>query len=471
VSTGPYAFEGVRTQVRTLMREESIPSISIAVAQDGAIIWEESFGCADLTTSRPASPGTRYSLASVTKPITSTALMTLVERGEIDLDRPIDDYLGQHKLRAPLDHANEATVRRVANHTAGLPKHYQFFYDDINITPPSQEEFIQRHGLLVTVPGEIFVYSNIGYALLEYAIERVSGMSFAAFLTTEIFEPLRLRGISPVECVQQADAAVRYHDGHQVPFYDFAHRGASSVFMSAHDLVRFGIFHLNGWVDGQARRDLRQDSLQTMLASPVSTGAPLPEKSHYGLGWTLGEKHGLRRFGHTGSMPGVAARLFMYPQENIAIAILANAETPRLDEVEDRIVGSLLQSVTIDSGNPQWPGELTGLWTGFVTTNDTRSPIELEIKGPGRVEVKVSKLTHSRALRATFDARTAFLTVTGIMGDIGCADAARHPYELHFHLKLRDLNTLNGSVTAVSFAMQDRWGSALSYWTELQRYN
>jgi CubicO group peptidase (beta-lactamase class C family) len=100
------------------------------------VLWEEGFGWADRANRIPATPHTLYSLASISKPITSTGLMILQERGLLDLDRPIDDYLGDAKLTARVGSAADATVRRVANHTAGLPLHYQFFYADQPHRPP-----------------------------------------------------------------------------------------------------------------------------------------------------------------------------------------------------------------------------------------------------------------------------------------------------------------------------------------------
>src|SRR5437588_4214010 len=115
-------FGTVRELIRTRLVEQSLPSLAVAVAQHGAIVWEEGFGCADRENRVPASEHTMYSLASISKPITTTGLMVVKEQDKLDLDRPINEYLGEAKLKGR-DHHNaaEATVRRVANHTSGLP--------------------------------------------------------------------------------------------------------------------------------------------------------------------------------------------------------------------------------------------------------------------------------------------------------------------------------------------------------------
>src|SRR5215813_10504490 len=121
------AFDRVREFIKQQLTERRLPSIAVAVARDGQIIWEEAFGWADSEKRIPATAHTMYSLASISKPFTATGLMILKERGRIELDRPINEYLGKAKLHARVGDPAEATVRRVANHTAGLPPHYQHF--------------------------------------------------------------------------------------------------------------------------------------------------------------------------------------------------------------------------------------------------------------------------------------------------------------------------------------------------------
>jgi CubicO group peptidase (beta-lactamase class C family) len=187
---GHELFRQARERIQQGMVERSIPSLSIAVAQGNTLLWEEGFGWADRERRIVATPHTLYSLASISKPITATAVMILKERGLLDLDQPINDYLGDSKLHAWVGDAKEATVRRVANHTSGLPIHYQFFYQDEPYLRPPMGETIRRYGNLVTAPGERFQYSNLGYGLLSEIVELVSGKSYADFLREEVFLPL-----------------------------------------------------------------------------------------------------------------------------------------------------------------------------------------------------------------------------------------------------------------------------------------
>jgi CubicO group peptidase (beta-lactamase class C family) len=153
-------FGHVRALIHAGMVEHALPSLAVAVARDGEVLWEEAFGWADRAQRVPATPHTLYSLASISKPITATALMVLHDRGQLDLDGPVNAYLGDAKLTARAGDAEAATVRRIANHTSGLPLHYHFFYADEPYRRPPMDETIRRYGNLVMPPGERFQYSN-----------------------------------------------------------------------------------------------------------------------------------------------------------------------------------------------------------------------------------------------------------------------------------------------------------------------
>jgi CubicO group peptidase (beta-lactamase class C family) len=128
MEAGDDIFSPVRAKILESLEKTKVASIAVAVAKDGKIIWEEGFGHANLEKKVKASPGTMYSLASISKPITATGLMILVERGLVELDKPANFYLGEGKLTAYEGQASDATVRRVLSHTAGLPMHWNFFF-------------------------------------------------------------------------------------------------------------------------------------------------------------------------------------------------------------------------------------------------------------------------------------------------------------------------------------------------------
>jgi len=467
-------FDGLRVGIRRRMAEDQIPSLAVAVARDGEIIWEEGFGWADRENRVRADEHTMYSLASISKPITATGLMVLVERGLIDLDAPANRHLGPAKLKACVGNAREATIRRLANHTSGLPLHYQFFYEDETYQRPTMDETIRRYGRLISRPGETYRYANMGYGILDHIIARASEMDFAQFMRREVFLPLDMTHTS-VDIGPRLEkyAAVRYtSDQTPLPFYTFDHPGASAVFSSAHDLVRFGMFHLKQRTDDQ-KAILSEASIDEMQRPTAEISA----HSGYGLGWqiaTVGED--LRVVSHSGGMGGVNTLLTLVPKHKLVIVALVNTNTSLPRDVTRDIFEILApedagrwqesQNGTHDNDHDAETtlSDLRGDWSGHVETYAGELPIELSFKDSGDVHVRLGE-----QLKTLLDeARLEDGYLRGrFSGDIQTDDANRRPYHLHVHLKRRD-DVLNGSITAISLP-GSRAGNALSYWVEVRR--
>jgi CubicO group peptidase (beta-lactamase class C family) len=460
-------FEDIRAHIRAGLVDQSVASIAVAVAKDGKIIWEEGFGWADREQRRPATEHTMYSLASISKPITATGLMTLVQAGRIDLDRPVNDYLGNAKLRARVGNASDATVRRVANHTSGLPLHYQFFYADEPFRRPSMDETILRYGDLVAAPGERYQYSNLGYGVLDYLIERVSGVSYVEFMRREVFLPLGLTRTSVDIAPGLAQyTATRYgSDGLPLPFYDFDHPGASAVFSSAHDLVRFGMFHLKTHL-----RDQQAILSDAMLDEMHRRTADQPNGVGYGVGFGVREQNGYRFISHNGSMPGVATRMALFPQERLAVVVLSNARSDLSLDVADRIIANLLPkwrpTTYPEQAQPTFvaPDSLRGVWKGMLSTYTRQVPVELRFLSDGQVHAQVGDQLTALVNRPHLEGTT----FTGdLAARIGTPDTDRYAYTVSLSLQLRG-DVLNGSASAVAVE-SSRERNALSHWIELRK--
>ena len=98
--------------------------------------------------------------------------MILNERRLIDLDKPVNDYLGESKIQAYEGNVGDATVRRILNHTSGLPYFWTHLYEHELDKRPSWDEMIDHYGKIVSPPGERYIYSNLGMGILGYVIER-----------------------------------------------------------------------------------------------------------------------------------------------------------------------------------------------------------------------------------------------------------------------------------------------------------
>jgi len=449
------------------MAEHKIPSVAVAVAQDGKIIWEEAFGFANREKRIPATPQTMYSLASISKPFTATGLMVLKERGRIDLDRPINDYLGESKVKVRVGNPAGVTVRRVATHSAGLPWHVNFFYHDEPYRAPTRDETIRRYANTVTEPGEKWVYSNLGYGILDYVIERQSGKRYARFLRDDVFRPLGLTRTSvDIEPGLEKYQAVRYdEDGAPIPFYGFDHAGASAVYSSAHDLVRFGMFHLKARLPDQ--QSILSDAGIDEMQKPVIQSIP---NQWCTVGWysTLYPDN-RTAISHSGGMGGVATTLRLFPKEKIAIVVLTNSGNSQPGLIANQIIETLMPG-----GAPKPPPNtspapfkpaagLMGIWSGKIHTYQAEIPLTLEIKPDGDIHAQIGN--QMKTLLNWPDLTDGYLTGR-MMGDLGTEDTTRMRHILYLSVKLRG-NIMNGAVSAIAYGK--RSGNTLSHWVELKK--
>lgn len=462
-------FEPVRGFIRAAMLEHSVPSIAVAVAQQGRIVWEEGFGWADRERRIAATEHTVYSLASITKPITTTAMMVLVQQGRLNLDAPVNDYLGVAKLRARVGNERDATVRRLADHTAGLPSYQNYYYQDEPYPVPSMDESIARYANIVTEPGESYQYSNLGYGIIDYIIERIAEKPYAQFMRDEVFIPLGLTrtaiGIGPG---LDEYAATRYGgNGAPIPYYDFDHRGASAAFSSAHDLVRFAMFHLQTPQPDQSR--ILSNAIIDEMHRPTSrreTGGG------YGLGFETDDRDGHRMVSHGGSMNGVSTVMKMIPEKKIAVVVLSNSGSGLPESIADHIMSRLLPRWTVAAPR-KWepPGEsfetppvLLGIWTGVLVTRLKEVPLELHFKAGGDVHARVGDqfgLVRQLSFEGGhFSGRLA-------AARLGVPEADRDGARLDFSLRLRG-DVLNGSVSSVGH-FAPRLRHVLPYWAELSK--
>lgn len=469
-------LETIRQQIQNEIALRA-PSISMAVAQGNHIVWEEAFGWADREHQIRATPETMYTIGSLAKPITATAIMLLRDRGLINLDRPVNDYLGERQLVARIGNTSEATVRRVAQHTAGLPGYYESFYPDESGQPPTIDEVIRRYGILVFRPGERFHYSNLDYAVLGDVISRTSGKDYGDFVRDEVFLPLGMNHSCVITCQGLAKyRATRYlRVGSPLPDYTTPHPAASDVYASAHDLIGFAMFHMKIRPADQ-KQILSDDAIDEMQTRTVQMG-----DSSYGIGWVITQDaKGHRRLGHGGAGAGVDAQLTFVPENKLAVAVLVNTYDDGHPHIAGKIADGILDTFLADGRTSRWramldaimarlqkrsgiPATLGGKWMGAVHTYERDLPVTMWFNQSGGVEAQLdnqpkTSINNSRLQNGMF---------TGTFsGEIGTPDANRRRYGLEWDVVLRR-DVLNGVLYAVG--NPDSRGLLLGYWTELRR--
>jgi len=438
-------LERLRSLIRARLAAASVPSLAIAVVSDGQIVWEEAFGSADVERHIPATNDTPYYLASITKTITGAALLAVASRGAIDLDLPINKYLGRARLHSPLWDVNGATVRRVANHTAGLTTYYRTCETE---RACGVEDAIEKYGVIVHAPGAGFDYSNLDYGVLGDVLARVSKRSFASVLRDEVFRPLKMTSCGVSSPPPQS--AVSYDSGsHQPVLARFSDTpGASTAYCSVHDLAVF-----SQWMTANA------PLVETIRARPVPAGAG----QQYAFGWWLPDDYfGYRPLTGSGGTSFSSAALKLFPDARIAVAVLMNAGTGFADSIIDETLDEFVPTIRerraratavppISGAAPRVrplpDGDLIGVWAGVMVMPKEKRPLTLEISPAGDVRAAVDRkapapFTRGAAVRRRVGGRTAD--------------------DVDLGLELQG-SRLVGSATVSTPS------SALSYWVELRK--
>jgi CubicO group peptidase (beta-lactamase class C family) len=463
-------FTSARKLIQERMVADSLPSVSVAVVRKGEILWQEGFGWADRENRIPATEHTMYYLASVTKSITATAVMVLNDRKQLDLEQPVNDYLGSAKVSSPVWDPARATVRRVATHTAGLTTYARSCYRGPQDCRISADETIQRYGILFWPPGDHFDYSNLGYGILGAVVAQVSGKSYADFLRSELFWPLGMTHASlGIDPSLKKYTASRYSNELGLrPTAISGTPGASAVYCSAHDLAMFGMFQLKAHLPSQ-KAILSDASLDAMKEST---------SEQYGFGWWINKDlFGYRSVMGQGGTDDASATLQLIPSEEIAVVVLANTGTTLPSAVVNEVLSTLLppyrerRAKAEPAKPPEGPKNnlpspaLIGAWTGMIRTYRGNIPLTFSISSSGEVQAKLGSQLRTLLNNARFSKES----LTGLMsGDLGTVeDTGVDPYDLDFELYLRD-GAINGSVTTRPHA-GGRNFARLPYWVELKK--
>jgi CubicO group peptidase (beta-lactamase class C family) len=308
------------------MEKWNVPGVAIGV-YDGDDVEFHAFGIANFETGLPVAPETLFQIGSISKILTATLAMTLVDDGLLDLDAPIVTYVPELVL-ADGAAREQITARQLLTHTSGL---YGDRFDDQGTGDDALEKAVRAFGDLPqqTAPGELYTYCNAGIDLVGRAIENLLGQTFESAMEERVFDPLGLE-----RSTYFASEAIRHSVavGHEVGGEDgltvsdpwpIPRRSnpAGGVTSNVPELIRFAVMHLRDGAVGD-RRVISPESARAMRT--VQANADFTHDR--GLAWQLHPIGNLEVVEHGGATNGFMARLVLVPEQSYAIAILTNGE-------------------------------------------------------------------------------------------------------------------------------------------------
>ena len=309
------------------MRRDSVPSLSVAVINDGAVEWAKGYGAKRSGSSDSVVVSTLFQAASVSKPIAATAALQLVDDGRLTLDDNVNRWL--RSWRVPENEytaQRPVTLRGLLSHTAGLTVHGFPGYST-GTDLPSPVDILEGRGKtdpvrLDTIPGRAFRYSGGGYMVAQVLMQDVTGDRFAPMMEREVLGPLgmyRSTYEQPLpEHLERSAAHAHRDDGTPLEnrWETEPALAAAGLWTTPTDITRFALGIRDAY-EGAPGALLQQSTARKMLSE---------QKDNWGLGPEVYGEGDSLRFSHRGSNTGYRAFFVLYPETGDGVAVMTNSE-------------------------------------------------------------------------------------------------------------------------------------------------
>jgi len=359
--------EALDTIAKEEIEKQKIPGLVLVVVKGDAIAYAKGFGVANVETKEPLTPDHLFRVGSTTKMITGAAAAALAHQGKLKMDAPIGGYL--HELStSPL---GKLTAHQLLTHTAGLMDRTLMFgrHDDEALADNVRS---LQPDVLFTKPGEIYSYSNLGFAIAGRLIEVISGKPFADAVDSLVFKPLAMRRTTfrPTMAMTYplAQGHIKQNTESIISRPAADHSGywpAGSMFTSGNDFARFAMALL-GKGNGTLPPAVLEMITQPHVRSSASTGS-------YGYGIGVASINGKRVFSHGGARQGYSTYLIASPEaQTAAIALIhesgANPSRPAERAFEAIAGWSPREPAAGTRENSLKPEQIAGTYTQYTRT-------------------------------------------------------------------------------------------------------
>ncbi len=298
---------------------------SVLVARGSDVVFSKGYGSANLEWNVPNTPSTKFRLGSITKQFTAASILLLEERGKLKVTDPVQKYMPD----APTAW-DGITIFNVLTHTSGIPNFTSFpEYPKLSAFPITTEKIVAmfRDKPLDFQPGEKWSYSNSGYVLLGYLIEKISGESYAKFVQDNIFTPVGMKdsGYDSNSAIIERRAAG----------YEPTPKGPQNA-----EFVHMTIPHAAGALYSTTEDLLRWE--QALFAGKVVSAASLqkmttPFKDNYAFGLMVSTVKGHKVIEHSGGIQGFNTQMAFYPEDKLTVIVLSNLAPSAVGEIAARL--------------------------------------------------------------------------------------------------------------------------------------
>jgi CubicO group peptidase (beta-lactamase class C family) len=362
----PELTDKIDKLVTDTLAKSGVPSASVAIVKNGEIAYVKAYGDARLEPRTAATADMRYSIGSISKQFTATAILLLQEQGKLSLDDKVSRFIPD------LTRAKDVTIRQLLSHTSGYQDYWpQDYVMPMMLQPITADKIMDMWARkqLDFEPGTKWQYSNTNYVIAGVIVEKASGMPLLKFLSEKVFTPLGMKTVANIdqEKLGETDPIgyLRYALG---PLRPAPKEGKGWLFaagelaMPARELALWDISIMDQKVLKPA--SYQQFETEVLLKSGAST--------RYGLGVTVGSDGGHRSLSHGGEVSGFTAQNVVYPDDRVAIAVLTNQDAAGAAGPIAQGIGPLLLA-TDDPATPQKLAQARKIFEGLQAGTIDRS--------------------------------------------------------------------------------------------------
>jgi CubicO group peptidase (beta-lactamase class C family) len=316
--------------ISKFMAANSVPGVAAAVVLNGEEAWSEGFGMADLENSVPVTPQTLFRLASISKPITATAVMQLWEQGKLDIEAPIQKYCPAFPQKEfPI------STRQLMAHLGGVRHYRANAKEDLETNNTRHFDDPIAGGIqffandpLIAKPGTKFNYSTQGFTLVGCAVEGASGKEYVDYVQQNIFEPAGMVNTCWDDRFRVIPHRTRFYSKSKSgvvqnsEYLDSSYKIPGGGWLSsADDMASFEVAMLADRLVKRSTRDV--------MWTPQHASGPVGVEDHnrgYALGWGVGNAAGVPDVGHGGGQQGTSTFIMLAPGQKAGVVVLINMD-------------------------------------------------------------------------------------------------------------------------------------------------
>ena len=330
------------------MGKNCIPGLAVGVVYDNEVIYTKGFGVKNIETKELINEYSLFHMASVSKTFVATGIMQLVERGKINLDSYLIEYLPYFELKD--DRYKKITIRQMLSHISGMPDVNDYEWDKPQYDEGALERFVRsvKEDSLMWEPGEKFAYSNNAFEILGDVIAKVSGVSFEDFMKENILDILDMRESNFFKPLVSKELITTPHvldleNGCKVSEvfpYNRAHGPSSTLCSNVVEMCNYAIANMN---EGRFKfaKIVETESYSELWRAQATTGWG-GYTSEIGLAWFLGEYKGVKVKSHSGGDTGFRSKLVLFPEIDVALVMMINSDYASIDNICSNIMDIVL---------------------------------------------------------------------------------------------------------------------------------